>query len=83
MVYSISTTGAGLDLRIEVWSNTFVTQISRPCKRRPPQESQGIPRGLFHDEAVRNPRRIHQNEGIPILPGWSRKGLAISVASTL
>ncbi|RDY07516.1 hypothetical protein CR513_08367, partial [Mucuna pruriens] len=52
-------------------------------KRRPPQASQGIPRGLFHDEAAGNPRRLHQDEGVPILPGWSRKGLAISATGTL
>ncbi|RDX92019.1 hypothetical protein CR513_25908, partial [Mucuna pruriens] len=36
----------------------------------------------FH-VAAGNPRRLHQDEGVPILPGWSRKGLAISTASTL
>ncbi|RDX75737.1 hypothetical protein CR513_44353, partial [Mucuna pruriens] len=36
----------------------------------------------FH-MAVGDPRRLHQNEGIPILPGWSLKGLAISAASTI
>ncbi|RDX65747.1 hypothetical protein CR513_55571, partial [Mucuna pruriens] len=36
----------------------------------------------FH-VAVGNPRRLHQDEGVPILPGWSHKGLAISAASTL
>ncbi|RDX97914.1 hypothetical protein CR513_19251, partial [Mucuna pruriens] len=38
--------------------------------RRPPQASKGIPCGLFHNEAVRDTRRLHQNEGIPILHGW-------------
>ncbi|RDX65697.1 hypothetical protein CR513_55627, partial [Mucuna pruriens] len=52
-------------------------------KRRPPEASQRIPCGLFHDEAIGNPKRLHQNEGISILPGWSRKGLAISTANTL
>ncbi|RDX74446.1 hypothetical protein CR513_45804, partial [Mucuna pruriens] len=52
-------------------------------KRRPPQASQRIPCGLFHDEAAGNPRRLHQDEGISILSRRSCKGLAISAASTL
>ncbi|RDY01583.1 hypothetical protein CR513_15075, partial [Mucuna pruriens] len=32
--------------------------------------------------AVGDIRRLHQNEGIPILLGWSSERLAISLAST-
>ncbi|RDX98545.1 hypothetical protein CR513_18514, partial [Mucuna pruriens] len=55
-----------------------VAQISWSCRRRPPQTSEGIPCGLFHDEATGDIRRLHQNEGVPILPGRSSEGLAIS-----
>ncbi|RDX93405.1 hypothetical protein CR513_24344, partial [Mucuna pruriens] len=50
--------------------------------KRPPQASKGIPCGLFHNEAVGDIRGLHQNEGVPILPGWSSEGLAIPSAST-
>ncbi|RDX70783.1 hypothetical protein CR513_49937, partial [Mucuna pruriens] len=52
-------------------------------RRRPPQASQGIPRGLFNDKAVGDTKGLYQNEGIPILPRWSCKRLAVSSASTL
>ncbi|RDY13980.1 hypothetical protein CR513_01022, partial [Mucuna pruriens] len=42
-------------------------------KRRPSQAPQGIPRSLFNDEAVGDTRRLHQNEGIPILPYGAAK----------
>ncbi|RDX83323.1 hypothetical protein CR513_35764, partial [Mucuna pruriens] len=51
--------------------------------RRPPQILKGIPCGLFHDEAIEDTRRLHQNEGIPILLGWSSKRLAILTTSSL
>ncbi|RDX75809.1 hypothetical protein CR513_44275, partial [Mucuna pruriens] len=50
--------------------------------RRPSQAPQGIPRSLFDDEAAGDTRGLYQNEGIPILPGWSCKRLAVSSAST-
>ncbi|RDX84804.1 hypothetical protein CR513_34086, partial [Mucuna pruriens] len=50
--------------------------------RRPPQASKGIPCGLLHNEAVGDIGGLHQNEGVPILPGWSSEGLAIPSAST-
>ncbi|RDX94016.1 hypothetical protein CR513_23652, partial [Mucuna pruriens] len=50
-------------------------------KRGPPQTFEGIPRGLFHNEIVRDTGRLHQNEGISILPGWSSEGLAVSSAN--
>ncbi|RDX97362.1 hypothetical protein CR513_19874, partial [Mucuna pruriens] len=49
--------------------------------RRPPQASKGIPCGLLHNEAVGDIGRLHQNEGVPILPGRSSEGLAVSSAS--
>ncbi|RDX84373.1 hypothetical protein CR513_34592, partial [Mucuna pruriens] len=50
--------------------------------RRPPPASEGIPCGLLHDEAVGEIGGLHQNEGVPVLPGWSSEGLAVSSAST-
>ncbi|RDX77666.1 hypothetical protein CR513_42173, partial [Mucuna pruriens] len=47
-------------------------------QRRPPQTSKRIPCGLFHNETARDTRGLHQNEGVPILLGWSSEGLAIS-----
>ncbi|RDX83411.1 hypothetical protein CR513_35682, partial [Mucuna pruriens] len=49
--------------------------------RRPPQAFEGIPCGLLHIEAVGDIGRLHQSEGIPILPGRSNKGLTVSSAS--
>ncbi|RDY06541.1 hypothetical protein CR513_09457, partial [Mucuna pruriens] len=49
-------------------------------QRRPPQTFERIPCGLFHNEAVGDTRGLHQNEGIPILLGWSSEGLAVSLA---
>ncbi|RDX81532.1 hypothetical protein CR513_37785, partial [Mucuna pruriens] len=51
--------------------------------RRPPQTLKGIPCGMFHNEAIRNTRRLHQNEGVPILLGHSCKRLAVLTASSL
>ncbi|RDX76344.1 hypothetical protein CR513_43672, partial [Mucuna pruriens] len=49
--------------------------------RRPPQAFEGIPCGLFHNETVGDTKRLHQNEGIPILLGWSSEGLAFFLTS--
>ncbi|RDY14392.1 hypothetical protein CR513_00560, partial [Mucuna pruriens] len=38
-------------------------------QRRSPQAFEGIPCGLFHNEATGDTGRLHQNEGIPILLG--------------
>ncbi|RDX64479.1 hypothetical protein CR513_56959, partial [Mucuna pruriens] len=46
-------------------------------QRRSPQALEGIPCGLIHNEAAGDTERLHQNEGVPILPGWSCKGLPI------
>ncbi|RDX72608.1 hypothetical protein CR513_47880, partial [Mucuna pruriens] len=51
--------------------------------RRPPQAFEGIPYGLFHNEVVGDTRRLHENEGVPILLGWSSEGLAVSLACSL
>ncbi|RDX95683.1 hypothetical protein CR513_21763, partial [Mucuna pruriens] len=51
--------------------------------RRPPQTFERIPCDLFNNEAARDTRRLHQNEGVPILLGWSSKGLVISLACSL
>ncbi|RDX72671.1 hypothetical protein CR513_47807, partial [Mucuna pruriens] len=51
--------------------------------RRPPQTFERIPCGLFHNEAARDTRRLHQNEGIPILLGWSNEGLAVTSTYSL
>ncbi|RDY11567.1 hypothetical protein CR513_03759, partial [Mucuna pruriens] len=40
-------------------------------QRRPPQAFEGIPCGLFHNEAIGDTGGLHQNEGIPILLGRS------------
>ncbi|RDX93984.1 hypothetical protein CR513_23689, partial [Mucuna pruriens] len=53
LVYPVPTAGASPDIRI---------------KRRLPQASKGIPCGLLHNEAARDIERLHQNEGVPILP---------------
>ncbi|RDY07789.1 hypothetical protein CR513_08050, partial [Mucuna pruriens] len=49
----------------------------------PPQAFKGIPYALFHNEAVEDTRRLHQNEGVPIFLGWSSGGLAISSTCSL
>ncbi|RDX75856.1 hypothetical protein CR513_44220, partial [Mucuna pruriens] len=41
----------------------------------------GIPRGLFQTVTVGDTEGLHQNEGVSILLGWSREGLAVSLAS--
>ncbi|RDY00060.1 hypothetical protein CR513_16797, partial [Mucuna pruriens] len=51
--------------------------------RRSPQALKGIPCGLLHNEAARDTRGIHQNEGISIFLGWSCKGLAVFVVGSL
>ncbi|RDX80977.1 hypothetical protein CR513_38401, partial [Mucuna pruriens] len=50
-------------------------------QEKPPQASKGIPCGLLHNEAVGDIGRLYQNEGFPILRGWSSKGLAFFPAS--
>ncbi|RDY05349.1 hypothetical protein CR513_10827, partial [Mucuna pruriens] len=50
---------------------------------RPSQAPQGIPRSLFNNEVAGDTRGLYQNEGVPILPGWSCKRLVVSSASTL
>ncbi|RDX82420.1 hypothetical protein CR513_36794, partial [Mucuna pruriens] len=51
--------------------------------RRPPQTSERIPCGLFHNEAAGDTKRLHQNAGVPILLGWSSEGLTVSSACSL
>ncbi|RDY06323.1 hypothetical protein CR513_09707, partial [Mucuna pruriens] len=41
--------------------------------RGPPQTFEGIPCGLFHNEAVGDIGGLHQNEDVSILLGWSNK----------
>ncbi|RDX97549.1 hypothetical protein CR513_19670, partial [Mucuna pruriens] len=48
-----------------------------------PQALEGIPCGLFHNKVVGDTGRLHQDKGVPILPGWSSKRLAVSIASSL
>ncbi|RDX77173.1 hypothetical protein CR513_42745, partial [Mucuna pruriens] len=52
-------------------------------QRRSTQALEGVPCGLFHNETIRDTRRLHQDEGVPILPGWSSKRLAVSTTSSL
>ncbi|RDY06299.1 hypothetical protein CR513_09735, partial [Mucuna pruriens] len=47
------------------------------------QALKGVPRGLFHDEAVGDTGRPHQDESVSILPGWSCKRLAPVLFNTL
>ncbi|RDX72984.1 hypothetical protein CR513_47466, partial [Mucuna pruriens] len=42
-----------------------------------------VPCGLFHNEATEDTGRLHQDEGVPILPGWRNKTLAVDTASSL
>ncbi|RDX91940.1 hypothetical protein CR513_26008, partial [Mucuna pruriens] len=51
--------------------------------RRSPQALEGIPCGLFHNEAIGDTGRLYQNEGISILPRWSCKGLVVPIAGSL
>ncbi|RDX70902.1 hypothetical protein CR513_49806, partial [Mucuna pruriens] len=44
-----------------------------------PQASEGIPCGLLHNEAVGDIERLHQNEDVPILPGWSCERLLLGL----
>ncbi|RDX83355.1 hypothetical protein CR513_35735, partial [Mucuna pruriens] len=64
-------------------SHTFVAKISWSRGRRSPQAFEGIPCGLFHNEAAGDTERLHQDEGVPILLGGSSKRLAVSIASSL
>ncbi|RDX67627.1 hypothetical protein CR513_53473, partial [Mucuna pruriens] len=57
-------------------------ELATPDVRGPPQALEGIPHGLFHNETVGDPERLHQDEGVPILTRRSCKGLAISSANT-
>ncbi|RDX92497.1 hypothetical protein CR513_25367, partial [Mucuna pruriens] len=38
--------------------------------------------GLFHNEATGDTKRLHQDEGVPILPGWSCKRLTVFATSS-
>ncbi|RDX93006.1 hypothetical protein CR513_24785, partial [Mucuna pruriens] len=51
--------------------------------RRSPQALEGIPCGLLYNETTGDTGRLHQDEGISILPGWSSKRLAISIVSSI
>ncbi|RDY03768.1 hypothetical protein CR513_12610, partial [Mucuna pruriens] len=46
-------------------------------QRRPPQTFERIPCILFHNEITGDTRRLHQDEGIPILLGWGSEGLPV------
>ncbi|RDX61496.1 hypothetical protein CR513_60273, partial [Mucuna pruriens] len=48
-----------------------------------PQALKRVPCGLFHNEVARDTGGLYQNEGISIFLGWSCKGLAVFVASSL
>ncbi|RDX79233.1 hypothetical protein CR513_40359, partial [Mucuna pruriens] len=50
--------------------------------RRSPQAPEGIPCGQFHDEGTGDTERLHQNEGVSILPGWSCKRLVSVLFNT-
>ncbi|RDX86595.1 hypothetical protein CR513_32060, partial [Mucuna pruriens] len=58
-------------------------QLEPTQTRRSPQALEGIPCGLFHNKAVGDTRRLHKNEGIPILPRWSCKGLTVPITGSL
>ncbi|RDX71511.1 hypothetical protein CR513_49131, partial [Mucuna pruriens] len=45
--------------------------------RRPPQALEEIPCGFLHNEVARDTGGLHQNEGVPIIPGWSSKRLVV------
>ncbi|RDY04387.1 hypothetical protein CR513_11906, partial [Mucuna pruriens] len=47
---------------------------------RSTQALEGVPRGLFHNEATGDTRRLHQDEGIPFLPRRSSERLALPTA---
>ncbi|RDX61780.1 hypothetical protein CR513_59957, partial [Mucuna pruriens] len=51
---------------------------SHSYEPKPTQAPEGVSCGLFHDEAVGDTRRLHQDEGIPFLPRWSSKGLVVT-----
>ncbi|RDX98891.1 hypothetical protein CR513_18132, partial [Mucuna pruriens] len=52
-------------------------------KRRSSQALKGVSHCLFHDEAVGDTRRPHQDENVSILLGWSCKRLVVSIADSL
>ncbi|RDX92660.1 hypothetical protein CR513_25168, partial [Mucuna pruriens] len=43
------------------------------------QAPEGIPRGLFHDEAARDTGRLYEDEGFPFLSRWSCKRLVVFI----
>ncbi|RDX95945.1 hypothetical protein CR513_21454, partial [Mucuna pruriens] len=50
--------------------------LATPDVARSAHALEGIPCGLFQNEIVGDTRRLHQDDGVPILPGWSSKRLA-------
>ncbi|RDX89959.1 hypothetical protein CR513_28243, partial [Mucuna pruriens] len=47
------------------------------------QALKGVPRGLFHEEAIGDTGRPHQDERVSILSGWIYKRLPVSIAGSL
>ncbi|RDY10014.1 hypothetical protein CR513_05520, partial [Mucuna pruriens] len=48
-------------------------ELATPDMRRSPQAFEGIPCGLLHNEIARDTGRLHQDEGVPILPDGATK----------
>ncbi|RDX94122.1 hypothetical protein CR513_23532, partial [Mucuna pruriens] len=65
LLHPVSIIGTNSDIQVEIWG-------------RSSQALEGIPCGLFHNEVIGDTGRLHQEEGIPILPRWSSKRLAVS-----
>ncbi|RDX75398.1 hypothetical protein CR513_44718, partial [Mucuna pruriens] len=51
-------------------------------QRRSLQGLEGIPCGLLHNKTIGDTGRIHQDEGISILPRWSSKRLVLVLFNT-
>ncbi|RDX63377.1 hypothetical protein CR513_58206, partial [Mucuna pruriens] len=55
--------------------------VYQPWKR-PSQALQRISCSLFHNKAIRDTKRLHQDEGVSIFLGWSCKRLAVSATNS-
>ncbi|RDY10499.1 hypothetical protein CR513_04972, partial [Mucuna pruriens] len=57
-------------------------ELATPDVEKTPQTPKRIPCDLFYNEAVGDIGGLYQDEGVPVLPGWSSKRLDVPSAST-
>ncbi|RDY03761.1 hypothetical protein CR513_12622, partial [Mucuna pruriens] len=64
-------------------AQTYVLKSGLIHLRRSPQALEGIPCGLLHNETIGDTGRLHQDEGVSILPRWSSKRLVVSTTNSM